>query len=117
MPKLSEFLRDFFVTLNTSEIEYCVIGKTFSKFDINTTSDIDIITTENDLKKCLDIIVHLTHDQDIFLLNFINYGFRSFYIIISDRRYKKNSLHKIDICSEYKITSLIESKVSWTILI
>ena len=36
MPKLSKFLRDLFENLNTSEIEYCVVGKTFSKFDINT---------------------------------------------------------------------------------
>ena len=103
MSKLSKFLKDLFESLNNSEIEYCVVGKTFSKFDIDTNSDIDIITTENDLRKFINIIINLTQDQDIFLLNFINYGFKSFYIIISDRRYKKNLLHKIDVCSEYRI--------------
>ena len=117
MSKLSKFLKDLFESLNNSKIEYCVVGKTFSKFDVDTNSDIDIITTENDLKKFINVIINLTQDQDIFLLNFISYGFKSFYIIISDRRNKENLLHKIDVCSEYRINKRSFALLSSEILL
>ncbi len=95
------FLKDFFNGLFDLNIDYCIVGKTFSSFDDNLNGDIDIITSENDFKKCFQLINSLIEKEDVYLVNFIRHGYRAFYIVILDNRNGSSKFHKLDICVDY----------------
>ena len=54
--KLKKFTRELFINLEKLKVRYCVVGKTFSKFDDSSNGDIDIITHDKDLKKVIYLI-------------------------------------------------------------
>ena len=65
MKYLKSFLYELFYELESNKLEYCLMGKAFTKFD-DKKGDIDIIFEEKDLKKCLKIIFRLTNKENIY---------------------------------------------------
>ena len=96
------FLDEFFYEVEKENLNYCVVGKTFSNFNICKDGDIDIIFSNKDLGNCLDLIKRLTKKKNIYLLNCIRHSYKSYYLIIYDNRFGRDEFHKLDICSDYK---------------
>lgn len=97
----NRFLKDFFNGLNKFNIEYCIVGKTFSAFNDNFKGDIDMITSENDLKKIFHLINELVEQENIFLVNLIRHRYHAYYIIILENLNGVHNFHKLDICTDY----------------
>lgn len=91
----------FFDNLNKLKVDYCILGKSFSKFDKNHQGDIDIAINKKDIDRAKNLIFHLTKNTNFYLLKDIQHEINSNYYIIFENNKEYKILHRIDICTDY----------------
>ena len=97
----SNLNKTFFEELNKGNVNYCVLGKSFSKFGENHMGDIDIAISKEDIQKTNRIIFQLTRNTNFYLINTIQHEINSFHLVFLENNLNCSRFHHFDICTDY----------------
>jgi len=101
MNQLNGFSLIFFDYLNKLDINYCVLGRSFSNYVDDHDGDIDIVVSKKDIKKIEEILIKLTRNKKFYLIQNIQHEINSNYYIIYDKTTLISNITRIDVCSDY----------------
>ena len=101
MDVLKDFYLILFSTLNRLNINYCIVGRSFSNFENDHNGDIDIVVSKKDIKKIEEILIELTTNTQFYLVQNIQHEINSNYYVIFDEKNSLTNLTRIDICADY----------------